>query len=153
MFGGVDILMAYKANMGKGKIISVLILCGILILFTGCLKEDKEDNGLDDFCKEYISEYSIIQENDDGTFVVSVMAPDMASIMENMSENSQEKDIDVDDLEDMIKDYPNYKEYVFVVNELTNSEIQDKFSDEIAKDLVISAIKNIEYNETWSAEE
>ena len=45
------------------------------------------------------------------------------------------------------------KEYIFVVNEATDSEIKDTFSDIIAEELMIQAFNNIEYEEEWSTGE
>lgn len=140
--------------MKRKLLVLNLILITLLFIGTSCSKKDSKEKFLDDFYKQYATDYNIVEENKDGTFRISITAPDVKAIVEIMSKYNGEGDVNIDDLRDTIKEYPDCKkEYIFNVNELTNDGIKVSFSNEIAKDLVISAIENIEYTETWGTEE
>ena len=128
--------------MKKRKII-FLLLCNVLIMLTGCSKKNSNDNNSNDFLTQYTYDYTIKQENDDGTTEISVIAPDFETIIENMT---------IDILEDENPDYK--KEYAIIVSDLSDKEeVEAVLNNRIAEELIKSAIINIEYKEEWSTEE
>lgn len=132
-----------------------IVLCSVLIMLSGCSKNNKDDNDdFNNFFTQYVSDYTVVQENDDGTVEISVIAPDYKAIMEKASENNNEHEISMENINNLVNEYPDYKkEYIFTVKDLSNESIEEALNDKIVEDLIKSAIKNTEYEEKWSTEE
>ena len=139
----------------KSKEIIFLLLCWLLILFAGCSKQNKGDNNSNDLLTQYISDYTIKQENDDGTTEISITAPDFETIIKSVVIDKQESEISIENINNLVKKYPDCKkEYVVIVSDLSDKEeIEAVLNDRIAEELIKSAIINIEYKEEWSTEE
>lgn len=132
----------------------ILFLFVLLILLSGCSNKDKVDNSSSDYFTRYMSDYTIKQENNDGTIVISIIAPDYESIVKNVIKTEQGKELNIENINDVAKEYPDYiKEYIFVVDELSSEKMEEAFKDKIVEELIKSAITNIEYEEGWSTEE
>jgi len=135
----------------KIKFLITLLSCTVFV-FTACSEKNNDEKFLEEFKKEYVLDYSIKPQNEDGTYTVSFMAPDVERVVEIMAEENMEKNIEnmneIIDEEDL-----GQKEYMLVVEGATYNEIEDAFYSAIAKELMISAFKSTEYREEWSAEE
>ena len=140
--------------MKKRKII-FLLLCNVLIMLTGCSKKNSNDNNSNDFLTQYTYDYTIKQENDDGTTEISVIAPDFETIIENMTIDILEDEINIENIYNLVNEYPDYKkEYAIIVSDLSDKEeVEAVLNNRIAEELIKSAIINIEYKEEWSTEE
>lgn len=104
---------------------------------------------------QYTSDYSIKHDNEDGTIEIGIIAPDFEKIINNAIKNNQEDEMNIENVNDLINEYPDYKkEYVIIVSDLSDKkEIEAILNDKIAEELIKSAITNIVYEEEWSAEE
>lgn len=137
----------------KIKEILFLLLCWVLIMLTGCSEKNNDDNS-NDFLMQYTSDYTIRQENDDGTVEISVIAPDFKTIIEHMIDNRQEREISIENIEDIVNKFPDCKkEYILIVDELSGEKIDEVFNSQVAEELIRMAIMNIDYEEEWSTEE
>ena len=86
--------------------------------------------------------------------MVSVNAPDFKSVTEAIMAENGENDITVNDIEEIVNEYPDYKkEYKFWVDTDEKDEVEKGFLNEISEELIVDAIKNVDYTEEWSAEE
>lgn len=137
----------------RKKITSLITLLSCtMLIFTACSEKNCDEKFLEEFKKEYVLDYSIEQKNDDGTYTVSFIAPDVEKIVKIMAEENMEKNIK--NMNEIIaKEDLWQKEYMLVVEEATNNEVEKAFYSAIAKELMMSAFKTIEYREEWSAEE
>ncbi len=136
------------------KILFLLLCCWELLMFTGCSEKNNDDNNSNNFLTQYTSDYTIRQENDDGTVEISVIAPDFKTIIEHMIKNRQECEISIESIEDIANKYPDCKkEYILIVDELSSEKIDEVFKSQIADELIKIAIMNIDYEEEWSTEE
>lgn len=133
----------------------LLILCTLLTLTIACSNNDEESDKSNNLILKYASDYSIKHENEDGTIEIGVIAPDFETIINNAIKNNQEDEMNIENVYDLINEYPDYKkEYVIIVNDLSDKEaIEAILNDKIAEELIKSAITNIVYEEEWSAEE
>lgn len=133
----------------------LLILCTLLTLTIACSNNDEESDKSNNLILKYASDYSIKHENEDGTIEIGVIAPDFETIINNAIKNNQEDEMNIENVYDLINEYPDYKkEYVIIVNDLSDKEaIEAIINDKIAEELIKSAITNIVYEEEWSAEE
>ena len=138
--------------MEKIKIILVMLLCSIIIIFTACNEKNSDVQLVDDFQKQYASDYTVVSENADGTCTISLKAPDIGYIIEIMAEENDKKTLkNIDKIVDTCEDCQ--IEYVFDVDEATDDEIRDAFSNIIAEELMRQAFDYIEYEEEWSTGE
>lgn len=139
----------------KRKRMMLLILCTLLTLTIACSNNDEESDKSNNLILKYASDYSIKHENEDGTIEIGVIAPDFETIINNAIKNNQEDEMNIENVYDLINEYPDYKkEYVIIVNDLSDKEaIEAIINDKIAEELIKSAITNIVYEEEWSAEE
>lgn len=86
--------------------------------------------------------------------MVSVNAPDFKNVAEAIMAENGENDITVNDIEKIVNEYPDYKkEYKFWVDADEKDEVEKGFLSEISEELIVDAIKNIDYTEEWGAEE
>lgn len=142
--------------MRKRKL-GVLVMTGLsLVMLSSCGISKKEDNSnaLKKYCEKYVSEYEVIEEKENGSIMVSVNAPDFKNIAEAIMAENGENDITVNDIEKIVNEYPDYKkEYKFWVDANEKDEVEKGFLSEISEELIVDAIKNIDYTEEWSAEE
>lgn len=116
---------------------------------------ETDDNSiLRNYCANYASDYTIAENGEDATVLVSIEAPDFKAVIEQIIDEKVGSDITVQDLEEVVKSDPeNVKKYVFTVNSLDKGEIEKGFIDEVSKDLIVAAIVNTDFTEEWSTEE
>lgn len=142
--------------MRKRKL-GALVMTGLsLVMLSSCGITKKEDNSnaLKKYCEKYVLEYEVIEEKENGAIMVSVNAPDFKNVAEAIMAENGENDITVNDIEKIVNEYPNYKkEYKFWVDANEKDEVEKGFLSEISEELIVDAIKNIDYTEEWSAEE
>lgn len=138
----------------KTKIISVCIMMILLtIVFSGCSNDKNNRYSIKNLCSEYSSEYSVIEEKSDGSYLVSVTAPDFSKISRLITDSNNDSNVDATELEKIIKQYPeNIKEYEFLVEDCETETVEKAFFDKVSYELVASAITNIEFEESWDAE-
>lgn len=124
-----------------------LVLCMLVLALTACGNNDKP---VDEYCWEQASDYTIVSENDDGSVIVSLMAPDYAQLIQTILTEDSDAEISVESLSDAIKDYPEaVKEYIISVNTTDEDAVKAVFTDQIAKELAITAISRAESKEEW----
>ena len=108
--------------------------------------------GLDDasqlkrYFYSFSADYTVLKENDDGTFVLSIEAPDFSKIIIEDAEGSPEgsaKELDRATLAQMVKDHPDdVTVYEFEVPSLDAKEIQVKFFDTVTHKMLAGTISN-----------
>lgn len=141
--------------MRKSKLEAVVMIGLSLAILTSCGTSEKEkDDALKNYCEKYASEYEVIEQMENGAIMVSVNAPDFKSVTEAIMAENGENDITVNDIEEIVNEYPDYKkEYKFWVDTDEKDEVEKGFLNEISEELIVDAIKNVDYTEEWSAEE
>lgn len=129
-------------------LIILLLSLGLIALYFEYSSWGKFDSEkLKAICTDYSSEYKVINENDDGTYEISIDAPDFALLICYISEENTDR-FSARKLRRAIKVFPDCKkDYTFIVDNLNSEEINEKFIDEIAYDLMKSAIQNSNYQE------
>lgn len=141
----------------KKRKLGVLVMIGLsLVMLSSCGISKKEDDGnaLKKYCEKYASEYEVVEEMENGAVMVTVNAPDFKSVTEAIIAENGENDITVNDIEKIVDEYPDYKkEYKFWVDADKKDEVEKVFLSEISEELIIEAIKKVDYAEEWSAEE
>lgn len=141
-------------SMRKGKLKALGLISLTLVMLSSCeiLKKEDDSNRLRKYCEKYTSEYEVVEKKEDGAIMVKIDAPDFKSIIEDILFENGKKDVTVDDIEKAVDEYPDYnKEYKFWVN--CDDEVERGFLNEISEELIVEAIKNIDYTEEWSADE
>lgn len=143
-------------GMRKRKLGSLVMIGLSLVVLSSCGISKKEDDGnaLKKYCEKYASEYEVIEQKENGAIMVSINAPDFKSVTEAIMAENGENDITVNDIEEIVNEYPDYKkEYKFWVDADEKDEVEKGFLNEISEELIVDAIKNVDYTEEWSAEE
>lgn len=135
---------------------SNLLVAGVMCLLclSACgIEEKSESNGeVKNFCKQYASEYTVI-ESENEKCIVSVEAPDFQRIVEILLEEGKE-DISAEALEETIeKNSDCKKEYIVSVESEEKNVIEEAFLEQVSYELMVAAIKDVEYEEKWSVEE
>lgn len=136
--------------MGKinKQIILFMILC--LMFMVSCGKKENEGEALKKYCIEFVSEYNVLEEYADGRIKVSIIAPDFVHVIAAIKDENEKVEITPKNLEKGVKKHIEFeKEYIFYSNVNEINDVEKAFLQEIAYDLVIDAIKNIEYTERW----
>lgn len=138
----------------KTKIISICIMMILLTIpFLGCSNDENNRESIKDLCGEYSSEYSVIEEKSNGAYLISVTAPDFSKISRLITDSNYDSNVDVTELEKMIKQYPEYiKEYEFLVEDCETATVEKAFFDRVSYELAVSAITNMEFEEGWDVE-
>lgn len=129
------------------KQMAIVVL--VVVCLSGCTaKSSAEENvQLDEMLQKYSSEYVAAQENDEGGYEVTVVAPDFTVIAKTVIEDGA-PEITVELLEEVIQnaDVEN-KIYHFTVDELTDDSVRSAFNNQVAYDLLIAAIESVDYKE------
>ena len=101
---------------------------------------------LKQYFSSFSAEYTVLEENDDGSFLLSVDAPDFSKIIIEETRDLPEgsiKDIDRTALSQMVKDHSDYVTvYEFEVPSLDSNEIQNKFFDTVTHKMLADTIAN-----------
>lgn len=81
---------------------------------------------------------------------ISIIAPDFVHVIAAIKDENEKVEITPKNLEKGVKKHIEFeKEYIFYSNVNEINDVEKAFLQEIAYDLVIDAIKNIEYTERW----
>ncbi|MGN0408912.1 MAG: hypothetical protein ACI4E3_00745 [Candidatus Fimousia sp.] len=142
--------------MKRCKLRGILFIGLSLVILSSCgiFRDENDSKSMKKYCEKYVSEYKVMEKKDNGSVMISVNAPDFKRMLEVIIEENEEKDITVDDIEKVAKKYPDYKkEYKFWVDTEEDDEIKKAFLNEVSKELIVEAIKNVEYTDEWSVEE
>lgn len=142
--------------MGKRKFQVLVLISLSLVMLLSCRRYNKGDDSdaVKRYCENYASEYEILEKGNNGAVKVSINAPDFKSIMSLIIEKKNNQDITVNDIEKAVEKHPECKkEYKFWTDGEENNEIKKDFLEIVSKDLIVEAIKNVEYTEEWSVEE
>ncbi len=146
----------------KRKIIAIVVCLVVFIAFTVvCICVYRSGNkpivqnekfiSLD-ICKDYVENYKSKKKKDGYKIIIS--APDFVKVGEGLSE-----EIDIEELSDRdIKKYIEErnvpeKKYTFIVDSLEEEQILKSFETEVARELAIFALKDVEIKEQWEAKE
>lgn len=131
----------------------LLVLSFSIAIVSSCVKEKNANNeGIKEYCQKYVTDYKILEEKEKGEIVISVTAPDFNDIVEEIG-NKGKEDIDIEVIEKSVKGNPDCeKEYVFSVSSEEKEAIEEKFYEKISEELMIDAIRKVEYREEWGVE-
>lgn len=137
--------------------LGAFVLIGLsLVMLSSCGIFNKEDgrDAMKRYCENYTSKYEIIEQGQDGAVMVTISAPDFKSIVSLIIEENNNQDISVNDIERAVEEHPECKkEYIFWAEDEESDEIKKEFLEKVSEELMIEAIKNVEYKEEWSVEE
>jgi len=132
----------------------------LLILFVGMLglsacgsaNEESSNDEMRTLCKQYASDYTFIENNDE-MCVVSVEAPDFEKIVKILLEDG-EQELNAELLKEVIENNPDCKkEYIVNAEREDTLVIEEAFLEQVSYELMIAAIQNVEYEEKWDVEE
>ena len=138
-------------------IIAVIVAIVLCVKFWGKNKEEvvtQVDKKilLEDYCWSEVIQYEVEDTNEDGMTTVSVSAPDFSQLAENLME--EEKVVTEEALLDtMLNTSVDTRTYSFRVEDTTEEVVKEAFYEQVVYELIIEAIKNIEYTEEWSVDE
>lgn len=137
--------------------LGALVLIGLsLVMLSSCGTFNKEDDrdAMKRYYENFTSKYEIIERGQDGAVIVKISAPDFKSIVSHIIEENNNQDISVNDIEKAVEEHPECeKEYIFGADDEDSDKIKKEFLEKVSEELIIEAIKNVEYVEEWSAEE
>ena len=92
-------------------------------------------------CKKFCKDYDMLSDNNDGTYIVEIVAPDFASILMQEMQNNHEETLDAETLNTWINQHPDLKKVYEVTAKSENlDDIQQAFFQQISYDLMVSAI-------------
>lgn len=134
----------------KKKIL--LAICCLVFILGGChISDDNErsSQNLKDIAKTYVNDYQINEEND-GSYTITILAPDFANIYADNINEDGEQEITQYDLENSEYDM---KEYVFSCKSTDETEIEEAFLNNIAEELISRAISDIRITNEWGTDE
>lgn len=123
---------------------SILAVCVVIMLLSACGEKtpEQEKEELKEYCKSYATEYTVDSENDDGTYTISISAPNFSEIL---SEVSDQEELTIETLKKAVEDHPDItKEYQIFVENKEQAEIDVAFFEQVSYDLVVGAITDIE---------
>lgn len=141
--------------MRKSKLGALLLIGLSLAMLSSCGKINKEDDidAVKKYCENFASKYEILDKGENGNVMMSINAPDFKSIMEFIIEEKKGQNITADDIEKAVEEHPECKkEYIFWSDGEGNNEIIKDFLEIVSEELIVEAIKNVEYTEEWSVE-
>lgn len=138
-------------------IIAVIVAIVLCVKFWGKNKEEvvtQVDKTMlvEDYCWSEVTEYEVEETNEDGTATVSVSAPDFCQLAEMLM--GEEKVVTEEALLDaMMNTSVDTRIYSIRVEDTTEEVVKEAFYEQVVYELIIEAIKNIEYTEEWSVDE
>lgn len=114
----------------------------------------KSKETFDDLLNSYVSNYKMLEENDDGTTTIEITAPDFEEIIKILSKTDNIENVDSELLLKTIKDHPDcQKNYKIFVEKNNIQEIEKKFLQQVSYELIVSAMERIDLNKGEGAEE
>lgn len=138
----------------KAMMIVYMVSCVFILSSCSATREQDSEDGIKQYCEQYVSQYEVLENGDNDTIIVSVTAPDFGGIVKKIVSESDNKEVTFGSIKKKIEENPKcIKKYSFSVNRVNNDEIKDAFFRELSKDLIICAIKNSNNNEDWSVDE
>lgn len=118
-------------------------LAGIVVIVLGIffLYNSKQDMTIDELLQDYIEDYKINEQTEDGTQTISIKAPDFVQILsQNMNEFDYET-ISVTELANLVEDNSDLvKEYTIEVENLDEEHIKEALLSQISYDLLVESI-------------
>lgn len=92
-------------------------------------------------CEKFCKDYDVLSENDDGTYTVEVVAPDVAGIFIQEMQNNPGKALDAESINTWMGEHTDLqKRYELTVASKESDDIQQAFFQQISYDLMVSAI-------------
>lgn len=140
--------------------IAVIVIIVAIVLGVMFLSENKEESTAQDvkgvlvkeYCWSKVVQYDIEETEEDGMATVTVLAPDFCQIATVLM--NEGRDITEEALIDaMLNTSADTKTYSIMVEDTTEETVKEAFYEQVAYELMLEAIKNIEYTEEWSDEE
>ena len=129
------------------KKLGVLLLILILVIFPACGNGESEEKAIDEFYKQYATEYVVLKEQEDGGAQIQVTAPDFAKIVDSLLQDHKAQEIDSALMQSEIESQPDAtKDYIFEVDHIEEEEIGEAFLDQVSQELMVSAITKLELN-------
>lgn len=129
------------------KKLGVLLLILILVIFPACGNGESEEKAIDEFYKQYATEYEVLKEQEDGGAQIQVTAPDFAKIVDSLLQDHKAQEIDSALMQSEIESQPDAtKDYIFEVDHIEEEEIGEAFLDQVSQELMVSAITKLELN-------
>ena len=126
----------------------LIVLVALMLALTGCGKND--DTPIGDYCCEQANDYTISDESSNAV-TITVTAPDYAQLIQNILSEGSSANITIDALSEAISASPDsVKVYTFISNSSDEDDIKAAFTDQIAKELAIAAIRHTDSKEEWS---
>ena len=131
----------------KRIFIIILVLCIIAFIVMGIhffynpshlSKEVRKAESIEEIIEAFILEANV-QKQEDGTYEVSVETIDFGSLV------SEGKEITVDEIKkELRKKDCDVKCYTFVVENNSEEEIEETFKDVIARDMMVTSIRELD---------
>ncbi|GEM_PF-6114564 len=137
-------------NWRKWLLIAVgLILCAGIGAVAGFVIYQKIFNtssqSLDKAIHKYISEYQVVEEKSDGTYVVSLEAPDISQALLELAGKQDADKITEKAIIKAIQDRKNdKKQYTIEVQQLDEEHIYEAFQQQVTYELLIEGLKQAE---------
>ena len=125
----------------------MLVFFALALFLSAC---GKGKTPLGQYSWEQVSDYAIVAENDDGSVIVTLTAPDYAQLIQTMLSADCNAKISEQSLAEAIEMYPDcVKVYTISADTSEEGAIQAAFSDQIAKELAVALIGRAESAEEW----
>lgn len=150
------------AKRKKGKVLLPLLVCFFIIAviyvyaskadaFAKLLRRDvqTETPEVVEIFRKYTDAYVLYGQNENGTYQVSVTAPDLQAFVETYTYEDFERLMNSQKLSEAIENYPNFKEYMLTVDSLDRDKIEEEMRQHLEEDLLIMAISRTEMPENW----
>lgn len=96
----------------------------------------------------YAEQWEVISDHEDGTYTISITAPDIVTMIKEATAQDNAGQFDEDALLKLVEEQTvGGKEFTFVTDSKNQEDIQDLFLDKVAYDLWVSAILELDMNE------
>lgn len=136
--------------MQKEKRILSLLLALTIFLLSACISSPKTTPiTLKELCATYISDYKVLEGDTEKGTAICVTAPDFRQLIDSLLESDSKTEITVQTLKKAIHSHSDLtKEYLFFVDDIEQSILEQAFFKQISSDFLVSAIETAEYIES-----
>lgn len=133
--------MRGKIIFKRGIIIGIVVL--VCIYFSKEIFMQKEQEiTLSEMLQDYVKDYKIEEQLDDGSAIIKLKAPDFCGIIIRMSDDIDYQDISLKDLANAVNNNPELvKDYIISVEKINEESIEKAFLSQISYELIIHAIE------------
>ena len=123
-------------------IVFIIFIIGIGSVIGIFIWQNQKEVTIDEILHEYVKDYSVISQQENGETEIVVEAPDFTDILSNMTDDFDYEKISIKDINNEIKKKTTtMKDYTLSVKKIDEETIIESLSSQISYELLMQSIE------------